>query len=139
MPAIRLPTFLGDPKGDNFLGGGGLNLSVVIFTPWSHAIILPKMSLFDTVDDEFKLMVCAAYGDLQGINSYTGNTGQYDVNALMVAVANHQTDSADLLKTKFPHLTGKTPQHEWTWRQATHAFINSTVYLPSYDDLDRVN
>eukprot|EP00475_Leptophrys_vorax_P021413 TRINITY_DN2913_c0_g2_i8.p1 TRINITY_DN2913_c0_g2~~TRINITY_DN2913_c0_g2_i8.p1 ORF type:complete len:170 (+),score=18.68 TRINITY_DN2913_c0_g2_i8:458-967(+) len=93
-------------------------------------IILPKMALFDEVDDEFKLMVCAAYGDLKGILSYTGPPPEQDANALMAAVANHQTDAADLLKTKFPHLSGNTPEYLWRWRQATHTRNKNAVYLP---------
>eukprot|EP00475_Leptophrys_vorax_P033239 TRINITY_DN5200_c0_g1_i1.p2 TRINITY_DN5200_c0_g1~~TRINITY_DN5200_c0_g1_i1.p2 ORF type:complete len:119 (+),score=20.83 TRINITY_DN5200_c0_g1_i1:95-451(+) len=88
------------------------------------------MALFDEVDNELKLMVCAAYGDLEGILSYTGTPPELDAHALMVAVANHQTHAADLLKSKFPQLTGKTTKSKWIWRQATHKRNNTNVYLP---------
>eukprot|EP00475_Leptophrys_vorax_P033949 TRINITY_DN54230_c0_g1_i6.p1 TRINITY_DN54230_c0_g1~~TRINITY_DN54230_c0_g1_i6.p1 ORF type:complete len:101 (+),score=11.38 TRINITY_DN54230_c0_g1_i6:72-374(+) len=95
------------------------------------------MALFKRVDDEIKLMVCAAYGDVKGIISYTGTPPKDDVDALMVAVANHQTVAADLLITKFPNLIGKTTKYGWIWGQATHARNKNKVYLPGgYVDLE---
>eukprot|EP00475_Leptophrys_vorax_P032379 TRINITY_DN4988_c0_g1_i10.p1 TRINITY_DN4988_c0_g1~~TRINITY_DN4988_c0_g1_i10.p1 ORF type:complete len:153 (-),score=25.95 TRINITY_DN4988_c0_g1_i10:344-802(-) len=88
------------------------------------------MSLFDEVDDEFKLLVCAAYGDLDGINSFTGNSPIYDVDALMVAMANNQTNAANQLKAKYPNLATKTTNCQFIWRLATHSRNSSPVYLP---------
>eukprot|EP00475_Leptophrys_vorax_P043892 TRINITY_DN8592_c0_g1_i2.p1 TRINITY_DN8592_c0_g1~~TRINITY_DN8592_c0_g1_i2.p1 ORF type:complete len:116 (-),score=30.82 TRINITY_DN8592_c0_g1_i2:208-555(-) len=86
--------------------------------------------LYARVKDESDLMVCAAYGDLQAISDYSGEAGQYDVNALMVAVANGQVKSAALLHHKFPHLVDKRCEHGCEWRHATHQQRDNPVYLP---------
>eukprot|EP00475_Leptophrys_vorax_P035806 TRINITY_DN5950_c0_g1_i5.p1 TRINITY_DN5950_c0_g1~~TRINITY_DN5950_c0_g1_i5.p1 ORF type:complete len:117 (-),score=26.70 TRINITY_DN5950_c0_g1_i5:110-460(-) len=98
--------------------------------------------LYESVDDEFKMMVCAAYGDVAGVQQFKEGLGQQmqnaaaavsrsDVNALMVARANRQSpEICRTLVQLFPEFKHAKTQHVWIWRQARHAKCSETVYLP---------
>eukprot|EP00475_Leptophrys_vorax_P018337 TRINITY_DN2501_c0_g1_i2.p1 TRINITY_DN2501_c0_g1~~TRINITY_DN2501_c0_g1_i2.p1 ORF type:complete len:104 (-),score=20.88 TRINITY_DN2501_c0_g1_i2:241-552(-) len=87
------------------------------------------------VDNEFRLMICAAYGYLGGIGHYSGTAAnKNDVNALMVAEANKQTQAALLLRNNFPQLRNTETKYKWKWRQAKLLNNSNTIYLPFLAD-----
>jgi hypothetical protein len=92
-----------------------------------------KSSIFEVVDNEYCLWVCAAYGDIEGINkaSKLMRTTR-DVTALMVAVVNGQNEAAEALRrldTNFLGMKRKTKQ-EWKWIAARHHSKSTPVYVP---------
>eukprot|EP00475_Leptophrys_vorax_P040487 TRINITY_DN7509_c0_g1_i6.p1 TRINITY_DN7509_c0_g1~~TRINITY_DN7509_c0_g1_i6.p1 ORF type:complete len:113 (+),score=31.11 TRINITY_DN7509_c0_g1_i6:48-386(+) len=97
----------------------------------TRSTLASPRQLYKRVDEETKLLVCAAYGDLDGINSFSGRDNfKQDVNALMVAEANGQSAAARLIKEKFPALLSKKTRHRWIWKKAYHANDARIVYLP---------
>src|SRR5690348_2957793 len=85
-----------------------------------------------SVDDDYKLMIAAAYGDLNAIPPDTTSLeGRFDdISAAMVAAANGQKAMQALLEQRFPTLTTNKTKYRWDWRKATHNQYKGQVYLP---------
>jgi hypothetical protein len=83
------------------------------------------------VNNELKLWIAAAFGDQDAIREARANlTGQHaDISAAMVAAANAQTQTVELLQSQYPNAT-QTTQYEWVWFKATHSLYEGQVVLP---------
>jgi hypothetical protein len=83
------------------------------------------------VENDIKLWTAAAYGDHVAIvtakNGLQGH--RFDLSAAMVAAANGQTETAQLLTKIYPKAS-KRSDYKWLWYKSTSKDYKGEVILP---------
>jgi hypothetical protein len=90
------------------------------------------MNIYDREDDVFKTWVCAAYGDVEGVQQAIsrGITDHTIVPVILVAAVNKQEEVVRLLQHTPLKGTVTTIPMGITFRLAKHNSQQTQVYLP---------